>query len=368
MSLITQCPACTTLFKVVPDQLRVSDGWVRCGQCDEVFDANAHLQTTQQEARQSTFGESQFPTEPVRSRFAPQTPPPVFKRPAVAHSELEPEVDPNTIESSSVLSLQDDAVLVPFNAPIRSIADAADAVVDSYDESESETEAAVRAEYEALLKTVAEEPDPVISADQEQEWAPNEELETYGKPTPRDEWADAIGEPVLSFMQSTPASEVVVRPWVRSAMFAFSVVLLLALVFQVAVRERDWLAAKAPAVTPLLIGMCDVVGCQVSALREIESVVIDSSSFVKVRTNVYRVHLTLKNTAIHEVAMPALELTLTNVHDQPIARRIIPPREYGVTQVAMPPGAELLATVAISAKLSPDTEQISGYRLLVFYP
>ena len=53
--------------------------------------------------------------------------------------------------------------------------------------------------------------------------------------------------------------------------------------------------------------------CAVSALREIESVVIDSSFFVKVRTDVYRVHLTLKNTAIYAVATPALELTLTNV-------------------------------------------------------
>jgi predicted Zn finger-like uncharacterized protein len=31
------------MFKVVPDQLRISDGWVRCGQCDEVFDASLHL-------------------------------------------------------------------------------------------------------------------------------------------------------------------------------------------------------------------------------------------------------------------------------------------------------------------------------------
>jgi predicted Zn finger-like uncharacterized protein len=31
------------MFKVVPDQLRMSDGWVRCGQCNEVFDANANL-------------------------------------------------------------------------------------------------------------------------------------------------------------------------------------------------------------------------------------------------------------------------------------------------------------------------------------
>ena len=44
MSLITRCPACGTMFKVVPDQLRISEGWVRCGHCAEVFDASVHIQ------------------------------------------------------------------------------------------------------------------------------------------------------------------------------------------------------------------------------------------------------------------------------------------------------------------------------------
>ena len=43
MSQITRCPSCATTFKVVADQLRISEGWVRCGQCKEVFDASAHL-------------------------------------------------------------------------------------------------------------------------------------------------------------------------------------------------------------------------------------------------------------------------------------------------------------------------------------
>src|SRR6476660_3483862 len=43
MSMITGCPACGTLFKVVPDQLKISDGWVRCGHCSEVFDAAANM-------------------------------------------------------------------------------------------------------------------------------------------------------------------------------------------------------------------------------------------------------------------------------------------------------------------------------------
>src|SRR5690606_21024397 len=39
MSLATRCTHCGTIFRVVQDQLKVSEGWVRCGRCDEVFNA-----------------------------------------------------------------------------------------------------------------------------------------------------------------------------------------------------------------------------------------------------------------------------------------------------------------------------------------
>src|SRR6187549_3978884 len=39
MSLATRCTACGTVFRVVQDQLKVSEGWVRCGRCDAVFNA-----------------------------------------------------------------------------------------------------------------------------------------------------------------------------------------------------------------------------------------------------------------------------------------------------------------------------------------
>ncbi|MEY4415246.1 MAG: hypothetical protein RIQ53_2539 [Pseudomonadota bacterium] len=43
MMLATRCSHCATVFRVVPDQLRVSNGLVRCGRCDAVFDATATL-------------------------------------------------------------------------------------------------------------------------------------------------------------------------------------------------------------------------------------------------------------------------------------------------------------------------------------
>src|SRR5215211_2184433 len=39
MSLATRCTACGTIFRVVEDQLKVSEGWVRCGRCQQVFNA-----------------------------------------------------------------------------------------------------------------------------------------------------------------------------------------------------------------------------------------------------------------------------------------------------------------------------------------
>jgi len=39
VSLATRCPVCQTVFRVVQDQLKVSEGWVRCGRCAKVFNA-----------------------------------------------------------------------------------------------------------------------------------------------------------------------------------------------------------------------------------------------------------------------------------------------------------------------------------------
>lgn len=45
MSMITQCPACGTSFRVTPPQLQAQHGTVRCGRCAHVFDGFATLAT-----------------------------------------------------------------------------------------------------------------------------------------------------------------------------------------------------------------------------------------------------------------------------------------------------------------------------------
>ena len=43
MALATTCPQCKTSFKVIPDQLKLRRGLVRCGVCQHVFSGIDYL-------------------------------------------------------------------------------------------------------------------------------------------------------------------------------------------------------------------------------------------------------------------------------------------------------------------------------------
>ena len=67
MSFIARCPACQTSYKVVPDQLRISDGWVRCGQCGEIFDASQQLMEESGSIQRQTLAQPDDPAFPLQS-------------------------------------------------------------------------------------------------------------------------------------------------------------------------------------------------------------------------------------------------------------------------------------------------------------
>lgn len=64
---ITHCPDCATAFKVTPEQLKLANGWVRCGRCNAVFEAHLHFSPA---AAPAAPTEQKF--EPVFERAAPQ--------------------------------------------------------------------------------------------------------------------------------------------------------------------------------------------------------------------------------------------------------------------------------------------------------
>lgn len=183
--------------------------------------------------------------------------------------------------------------------------------------------------------------------------------------------AEPVGDAApqaFSFMQESSAGAFWREPAVRLLLAFVAALLGLLLAVQVLVQERDRLAAQFPQWRTGLRTLCDFLDCRVGLLRQIESVSIDSSSFNKVAGGVYRLSFTLRNNALVALAMPALELTLTDAQDQPIARRVFQPVELLADSATLPARAEFNDALMLSIQSPDGAGPPAGYRLVAFYP
>jgi hypothetical protein len=156
------------------------------------------------------------------------------------------------------------------------------------------------------------------------------------------------------------------KPVVRVAMGAGVVVLPVALLLQVGMHERNALVAWQPSLRPALHFMCTALQCKLGPRQQIGALVVSGSAFAKAdRDRSYQLSLSVQNKANTPVGMPAVELTLTDTQDQVIARRVITSKELGAPP-ELKAGSEWTGTVPVTT--NGLNLQVSGYRVLLFYP
>lgn len=351
-ALITRCPACATMFKVVPDQLRVSEGWVRCGHCGEVFDASAHLQpaaaVSQAREQQAQSGAGAQPPapepHPVAAPMPPREAPETFEE--IAAQDEEPvaasasdfgpssELPPDSIASSPLTQIDEQ---LPDDEP------------DSI---------RLQAEQQALQEDPLDRP---FSLRREDLSAPGE-LEATAPA------GDSGHLEELTFVRQARREARWQRPAARGLLSVLGLALAGLLGLQVAVQERDRLAATEPALRAWLVRLCEPLGCRISPPRRIEAIAIDGSAFNRLRPDAYRLQVTLRNQSGMEVAMPAVELTLTDSADQPVVRRVLMPGELGAARLALAARAEWSGSAALVLQDASLASRVAGYRVLAFYP
>jgi Protein of unknown function (DUF3426) len=156
-------------------------------------------------------------------------------------------------------------------------------------------------------------------------------------------------------------------PAVRAALVLVAFVLGGLLAVQWAVHERDQLAASHPELAPLLRQLCAPLGCEVGPARRIDAVVIDSSTLARRLGNFYAFDVVIKNTASIPVAVPALELSLTDTRDSVIARRVFLRSELPGSPLLLPAQGSLPLSLRL-AITDAGAVSMAGYRVLVFYP
>jgi predicted Zn finger-like uncharacterized protein len=319
LSLVTRCPACGTVFRVVQDHLKVSDGWVRCGRCSEVFNAVDGLFDLERAAPAATIGDAATLGDKALPSAAPPTLPAAdAAAPARMHAGA--------------------GIAPPSDMPPSAPASAAPATADA-------------AEHEGPA-TVAEIRDADTGG-----------VGEYGDVAPpTDEPAIA---PMPEFVRRAERAERWRHPALRVTLWLLAPLLAAALAAQLALHYRDSVAARWPVARPWLQAACDRLGCVIEAPRRIDSLSVDSSGLVRVEgSRVYRLSVVLRNRADTAVLMPAIDLALTDPFGQTMIRRVLYAAELGSTAGQLPAQAE----VALLATLDLGERRVSGYTLELFYP
>ena len=373
MSLITRCPACGTMFKVVADQLKVSQGWVRCGHCTEVFDASAHLLPDDALVlapfvlSADDAAKSEQVSPPPSSHGAPelQTSP----APVVAS----PDPAPDRLPLMVPLAGQDEA---------RERADAFNPASWKqvrqdypYTATQAENVDAVDAppRLPELVHTASRDDSGVGVPDVADAKPENADLAPIGVVNAADTQEE------VSFVRDARRKAFWKKPLARWSLGMMSFLLLVALALQWTTHNKDTLAAQQPQLAPLLQTLCAALRCEVQLPRRIESVLIDSSSFNRLGPDVYQLSFSLKNTGTIPLAWPSLEVTLTDARDHALVRRVLAPAQYGAGTGALAAHSALAGAISMKVSDAPSIAssapssasvplRVAGYRILAFYP
>ncbi|WBY00816.1 DUF3426 domain-containing protein [Ramlibacter tataouinensis] len=362
MSMITGCPACGTMFRVVPDQLKISEGWVRCGRCGEVFDATESLQAEDRRAAPAPEPAAEPAPEPAAAPVAEEVP---DIGPVSVATLLAAPVSESPLHEPDDPAPRPHATEVDFEP-----GPDAEPAIDSPGLSDAPADMAMAAELPGSPSAQAWDSQPAAIASGFDEWqAMREQAEDDRSFEAQDSTRGDSGLEEVSFVRQAQRRAFWRRPLVRLALLLAVLALAGMLALQFAVRERDRLALAQPQLRPLLERVCGQLGCSIGAPRRIEAIVIDNSGFTRLRPDVYRLSFTLKNQSALPVAVPALQLTLTDGGEQAVVQRVLLPRELGAAPATIGAAAEWSASVALGVDAgNGDAARIAGYRLLAFYP
>ena len=358
------------MFKVVTDQLKVSQGWVRCGQCAEVFDASMHLLP----GETASLPPSLFVADEAPALQVPPQPEALPEFPAAPAA---PEWAPARLFA--------DRASLPAAGPVPD--DAAQGSAEDFDPAGWKRALNERQQDEAGALAVAAPGVDTPALDAPSADTPPSRFELVRTEAAEDEsgFDSAYGvepeaSPDVSFVRDARRKAFWRNPWVRGSLALLSLGLLAALLMQWVLQQKDSLAALEPRLLPVLRALCGPLQCDIRPPRHIESLVIDGSSFNKIGPDAYRLSFTLKNTGLIALAMPSLELTLTDSQDQAVLRRVLLPAQFGAGTATLAARAELAGAVSLKvsgdgnhaaaapSSTEPSAPRVAGYRILVFYP
>ena len=336
------------MFRVVQDQLKVSEGWVRCGRCESVFNAQENLFDLEHDAPP--------PWQPPEASSTPEPLPEEDHDQATEVAPTAEDTDPS-IESTA---LRADPTAWDSSAP---------ALTAETDTPIADNTNAGPVFAEAVLAPPGEPHDTAPTIDATGHAA--------ALSAPADE---VLGENITpEFLRQAQRKERWQQPAVRWLLGTLVLVSMLLLTGQAIRHYRQVIAAQHPSTVPWLERFCAIAQCRIGTLQRIADVSIETTALTQVaepaataddaasapaEAHLLRLGITLRNRGEWPIAMPDVDLSLTGSDGELIARRSLSPQDFGVADPQLLPGQDL----PLSLRFRVASGRVSGYTVEVFYP
>jgi len=363
MALATRCPNCQVLFRVVADQLKLRGGLVRCGACRHVFDAIGSLTYIED-------GAAGAPEQPAAKKAAPPTlhatavATPMLRtpldegkvqppQPAVADANKPDFSGPPTLiappEERSVV-LAKESLKEPAKRPGREAKREARSEAKSEAKAEARSEAKAEARQEpkaeskadqriepkelrdvdsvaAQLADIPDVPPPAAPRRRRRRESQEERPEPIAQPSaPHTEPNAEEPHAEPEFLRVSRAEEK------RSFSVVYgggSIVLGALLLLQLAVIFRTEITTRWPQWRPALVQVCGLFGCNVGWPTRAELLAVVGTELQAIPgTDVLELTAIIRNRASFKVALPAIEVTLTDTTNRTLARKVFAPVDY----------------------------------------
>jgi hypothetical protein len=154
-------------------------------------------------------------------------------------------------------------------------------------------------------------------------------------------------------------------PAARISLSAAGLSLFALLALQAGHHFRDTVAMRWPETKPALSAWCAAVGCSIEAPKRIEDIAVESTALTRAAApESFKLAVTLRNRGAMAVALPSIDLGLTDAAGQLVARRMLAPGEWRATAPMIQAGAEM----PLQLLLTTGSARVTGYTVEIFYP
>lgn len=368
MALATKCPQCGSMFRVVADQLKLRGGLVRCGQCRTVFDAIGSLAYVE-----DTTLSPPRPVDEPAAEIQPTQPLHVEKRKAAPRTPVSPAADRASAAAErkrKVLGPATTLRIAPGAAPVATISQtlplkpaSAPVVQPSTRSPDNAALGASAAGVPTLMATEAAPP-PI-----ETEGAALEGIEVIEMPA-----VEPVAEPA-SAQEEPEFVRAAARPPRRGFSIVFgggTLLLVLLAAVQLAVVYRSELLTRWPETRPALVQLCQAFGCTIGWPTQPDQLAVIGSELQAIPgTDVLELTAVIRNRAGFTQALPALEVTLSDTLNRPVARKVFTPADYltaaGEPRSRIDEGLGAGADMTIRVFFETRGVQAAGFLVYPFY-